>query len=102
MIIFFVFLACSINLNVHCLVYTAVNLRFIIACLLLILLMPIKNAKISARIPYGKQNQIKQNWYAIFTRITIVYEKYGNLYLNTVEIIYKRYMSVSPHNINIP
>ena len=64
--------------------------------------MPIKNANISARKPYSKQNQIKQNWYAIFTRITKVYEKYGNLYLNTVEIIYKRYMSVSPHNINIP
>ena len=72
LIIFFVFLACSINLNVHCLVYTAVNLRFIIACLLLILFMPIKNANISARKPYSKQNQIKQNWYAIFTRMILL------------------------------
>ena len=105
LIIFFVFLACSINLNVHCLVYTAVNLRFIIACLLLILFMPIKNAKISARMPCSKQNQ-KQNWYAIFTRRISLYHKYAeqyvNLYLNIVEIIYKRYMSVSPHNINNP
>ena len=82
MIIFFVFLACSINLNVHCLVYTAVNLRFIIACLLLILFMPIKNAKISARIPYSKQN--KKTGMPFLLKRYIVYEKYGNFYLNIV------------------